>query len=225
MTDNNDDDPGNEIRTMVACCCGREFRSRRGMKIHRTKMGCLEAERRPPVAEADREADEGTSSQDDNHSAEVPNQADRSPVCARIKWPKMNNEAEWQKLDSDLSTVLNGGLKGNIQQRLATFQKITHQYCLERYGAEERAERKEGRPNRRQVEKGQLREQHRNLKKQWKEAREEEKEGLLVLMDDIRKKIKAISRAEYERKKRRDKRKKREQFIHNPYAFTKQLFE
>ena len=62
-----------------------------------------------------------------------------------------------------------------------------------------------------------MRAQRRNLKRQWKEATGEEKEGLVVLMDEIRKKIKAISRAEYERKKKRDKRKKREQFICNPH--------
>ena len=49
---------------------------------------------------------------------------DQSPASARIKWPRMNNEAEWQKLDEDLTTVLEGGLKGNINQRITSFQRI-----------------------------------------------------------------------------------------------------
>ena len=96
------------------------------MKIHRTRMGCREAERRPP-AEMDHKANEGTSSQDKNHSAEVPNMADQSPASARIKWPRMNNEAEWQKLDEDLTTVLEGGLRGNVNQRITSFQRIAYE--------------------------------------------------------------------------------------------------
>ena len=80
------------------------------------------------------------------------------------------------------------------------------------------------RPYRRQVRKGQLRADQRALKRQLKEAPEHEKAGILTLLDDIKKQIITLSRAENQRKRRKRKRKTRDAFYKNTYAFAKSLF-
>ena len=46
-----DADLGTSQRTAAICCYGKEFKTTRGMKIHRTKMGCTKmAEQRSEPA-------------------------------------------------------------------------------------------------------------------------------------------------------------------------------
>ena len=200
------------------------------MKIHRTKMGCLKLLEQRSQSQTVRKADEEDQGQDTHHSAQdlpaaqrqAPGNIDSRP---RIKWPKMCDEAAWKALDEDLTAVLEGGLRGNIESRLNSFGALAYEYCLERFGAEEKrtAERKQA--NRRQLQKARLRTELRSVKARWKQAPQEEKPGLEVLMQELRKRIQTLSKAEYERKKRREKRRRRENFLKNPFGFTKSLFE
>ena len=57
-----------------------------------------------------------------------------------------------------------------------------------------------------------------------KEANEEQKPGIQELLDDLKRQILVISRAENHRKRRKKKRRARESFYKNPYAFAKKLF-
>ena len=79
--------------------------------------------------------------------------------------------------------------------------------------------------NSRQVKKGELRTQQRHLKQRYKMASEQEKPGLLQLMEDIRKQIRVLGRKERIRQKRREWRKKREAFLRNPYGYVRDLFQ
>ena len=102
-----------------------------------------------------------------------------------------------------------------------------YETSLEKFGAVESKNGRLGvvkRPNRRQVRKGQLRTNQRALKRQLKEAPEHEKAGLRTLLDDIKKQILVLSRAENKRKRQKRKRKARDAFYKNPYAFAKSLF-
>jgi len=104
---------------------------------------------------------------------------------------------------------------------------VVYETSLEKFGAVESKNGRLGvvkRPNRRQVRKGQLRTNQRALKRQLKEAPEHEKARLRTLLDDIKKQILVLSRAENQRKRRKRKRKARDAFYKNPYAFAKSLF-
>ena len=65
----------------------------------------------------------------------------------------------------------------------------------------------------------------RHLKQRYKMASEQEKPGLLLLMEDIWKQIRVLGRKERIRQKRRERRKKREAFLRNPYGFVRGLFQ
>jgi len=215
---------------MAACCCGREFKTIRGMKIHRTRKGCLKDTEQRSQSQTEREAEEEIMDPETHHRVDdLPAQNQRTALHVnrkeKIKWPRMSDMKVWEELDEDLTSTLESILKGPFEKKMQSFSEITYSFCLEKFGPEEKPTRRPKQANRRQVEKGKLRSQHRTLKKQWSEAPNEEKEGLLILMDDLRKKIQAISRAEYERKKRQEKRQKREKFLKDPYGFTKSLFE
>ena len=94
-----------------------------------------------------------------------------------------------------------GCLKGTVKKRLVTFQKVVYSHCSEECEVEEsRTVAKPKSAIRRQVAKGKLREKHRALRKQMAIALLERKSGILTLMDDIRKEILVISKAEYQRK-------------------------
>ena len=79
-------------------------------------------------------------------------------------------------------------------------------------------------PNRRQIRKGELRARQRQVVRRLKEANEEQKPGIQELLDDLKRQILVLSRAENHRKRRKKKRRARESFYKNPYAFAKKLF-
>ena len=62
-----------------------------------------------------------------------------------------------------------------------------------------------------------------SLKKQHKSASEEERQPLVELRNILRGKLKVIRRAEYHRRRRRERAKKRTSFIANPFRFAKDL--
>ena len=148
------------------------------------------------------------------------------PSKVRIQWPRGNQSLAWARLDQELSTTLTMCLKGSTAKQLSAFREIVHNLCLEKFGEEVKRKKSDGlkQPNRRQVKKGQLRARQRQLKRQLKDAPQQEKIGIQVLLDDIKQEILVLSRAENHRKRRKKKRKTRESFYRNPYAFAKKLF-
>lgn len=69
----------------------------------------------------------------------------------------------------------------------------------------------------------QLRKELRLLGRQFKQAREEEKAGLAELRNILRKKLTTLRRAEWHRRRGRERARKRAAFILNPFGFTKKI--
>ena len=136
---------------------------------------------------------------------------------------------EWSSLDDELDEILKERLAKcntrDVEGRLSVLTTVVYDKCKEKLGVIETKSQKiiEKRPNRRQVEKGKLRSRQRNLKKLLRDASEEEKPGLQDLLDDTRKRILTLSRAENLRKKQKRKRKARDAFYRNPFKFAKAL--
>ena len=109
-------------------------------------------------------------------------------------------------------------LKGSTAKQLSAFCEIVHSLCLEKFGEEVKRKKSDGlkQPNRRQVKKGQLRARQQQLKRQLKDAPQQEKIGIQVLLDDIKQEILVLSRAENHKKLRKKKRKTRESFYRSP---------
>lgn len=143
---------------------------------------------------------------------------------ARIEWPRGNQSSTWTNLDQELSTTLTVRLKGYTVKQLSLFCEIAYDMCLERFGEEEGRTKSEfiQQPNRRQVMKGQLRTRQRQLKRQLNEAPDHERPGIQALLDDIKQQILVLHSAENHRKCQKKKRRARESFYRNPYAFAKE---
>lgn len=66
--------------------------------------------------------------------------------------------------------------------------------------------------------------ERRLLKKRWRKATEEEKEGINVLQAEIKNRLVSLSRAEDLRKRCRKKDQMRSRFFNDPYMFMRNLF-
>ena len=77
--------------------------------------------------------------------------------------------------------------------------------------------------SRREREIRKLRRELKSIRKQYKRANEVERIGLHQIRDDIREKLKRLRNAERIRRTRKERSKKRSQFVKDPYKFTKTL--
>ncbi|KAI8500672.1 hypothetical protein Bbelb_214900 [Branchiostoma belcheri] len=145
----------------------------------------------------------------------------------KIRWPKANNRAAWEELDSDLSNILEQGLKGDIERKLNSVGEMVYNFCSGRLGTVVVGERQPSRNSfgRREREILQLVRRRRQLRKLWRKASPEEKAGLQVLWEEVRARLKPLRRAERLRKKRKRKQKQRAEFFKNPYKFARALLE
>lgn len=210
--------------------CGRSFTTERGMKIHRTKMGCLKApsmQRPEPVMGADKTSE--TSSQVANHSAgslQAENGVDEQPGRPeRIRFPKAALTTEWEQLDKELSEVLKQKVSGSIQQKISAFGKTIYNFCKSRYGVAIKANKKPPCKSRRQREIDDIRRRKKIARKQWKEAGAGERPGLKVIWNDLKKRHSELCKAERTSKKRKEKTKCKEEFLKEPFKFARKLFE
>lgn len=73
------------------------------------------------------------------------------------------------------------------------------------------------------MEISQLKSELRLLRRQFKKAREEEKAGLAELRHTLRKRLTTLRRAEWHRRRRKERARKRVAFISNPFGFTKKI--
>ena len=253
--------------TIWECVCGRRFKTRRGMRIHSTKKGCIlpsPSESRESESQSSQESvlnglgdgegqicvhcffvrddggcrceqERGNVSDDvrtveetlsPNITRELPDDVETKK---RVKWPRMCDNKEWKALDDDISDSFTCVLKGSLEQKLACFSRVVYERGKEMFGVEETPSRTSQQPiripNRRQVEKGRLRREQRQLKQQLREASPARREGIEQLLNEVRKQILSLCRAERARKKRWGKRKERMAFLGNPYGFARKLFE
>ncbi|KAJ8346703.1 hypothetical protein SKAU_G00281040 [Synaphobranchus kaupii] len=66
--------------------------------------------------------------------------------------------------------------------------------------------------------------ERRGLKKLWKKATEEERDGINLLQDDLKQRLSRLRRAENLRKRRKKKEKARTDFYKHPFKFLKGIF-
>ena len=92
---------------------------------------------------------------------------------------------------------------------------IVYEMCRSRFGVEdkEEGEKRKAGPSRRQLEIANIRKRLRQLRKRFKEGCKEEKKGLEDLRLMERSRLKTLRQAERVRKKAREKRKARGNFL------------
>nr|AAN12398.1 polyprotein [Tetraodon nigroviridis] len=238
---------------VATCVCGKICKNPRGLKIHQTKMGCLasvQPEQRArfslsesrevparaepygpqqphsPEALGETQEERGQESPHSaqNLRAQVAQAPDNPQHHRRVKWPPASKVSEWQQLDEDLEGILESTAKGGVDRKLQTMTTLVISFATERYGTmEKRAAPEKYTKNRRAEKISQLRQELRVLKKQFKGASEDQKPGLAELRCTLRKKLLTLRRAEWHRRRAKERAKKRAAFLANPFGFTKQL--
>ncbi|KAK0145336.1 hypothetical protein N1851_015756 [Merluccius polli] len=143
-----------------------------------------------------------------------------------VKWPGSSDKKLWETVNTDLTVTLLK-LRGTLEKKMEKMADIIYEYGAMRFGVQEAKVRK-GVPtppvSRRQQEIKRLIQERRQLRKQWKKASEEEKEGIEALQDDVKTRLASLRRAENLRKRRRKKEQTRTRFYKNPYKFLGSLF-
>ncbi|XP_023810165.1 uncharacterized protein LOC105353972 [Oryzias latipes] len=161
------------------------------------------------------------------HSLHVPKPPNPSRVVPqqRIKWPPARKRSEWCQFDEDVSNIIQAAAKGDAESRLQTMTTIIVSYASERFGHIEKGQTKHTpyTKNRRATKIHHLRQELRTLKKHHKKATEEEKQSLSELKNILRKQLMSLRRAEWHRRRGRERARKRAAFIANPFGFTKKL--
>ncbi|KAK0146800.1 LINE-1 reverse transcriptase [Merluccius polli] len=141
------------------------------------------------------------------------------------KWPKANEVAVWQQLDKYLCVILERSLRGQVETKLNCIGDILYEECRGRFGVvpgkQSAGPKRKGRE--REIE--QLVMRRRQLRKQWRKASNEEKEGLKPLWEEAKKTLASLRRAERIRKHRRRKEKERSSFFKNPFKHVRRLLE
>ncbi|XP_021365777.1 uncharacterized protein LOC110458420 [Mizuhopecten yessoensis] len=137
----------------------------------------------------------------------------------------MNNKEAWRSLDADLHTILESTLMGSIERKVEAMGTIIYTFCKERFGVggKQRNPKNVVIPNRRQDNIQRLRRELKAVTRQYRRASDIERIGLHQLRDDIRENLARLRKAEQVKKARKDRARKRESFIKDPYSFTKTL--
>ncbi|CAJ1076456.1 uncharacterized protein LOC119779116 [Xyrichtys novacula] len=142
----------------------------------------------------------------------------------RVKWPQANKEHEWRQFDRDADSILEVTAKGEVNRRLEIMTTIIISLAAERFGLEEKKATKLPYTKSNRANKiHQLRQELKTLRRQFKEAREEERGPLSELRGILRNKLMTLRRAEWHRRRRKERARKRTAFLENPFGFTKQL--
>ena len=231
-TDRKSVEASTEARREWPCSCGRAFQTERGMKIHRTKMGCSarQANCSAPAARKSGEAPALVANQSGGHvTTRLPRQEqlleETTETVQPIKWPKMKEYEKWQELDQlagDRLEILLGGLA----RRATAFSEKLYEACLECFGpATTVAATPVQRHNHRQIRKKLLRQQLRSLQRKRADCSPSEHSGLDELIKDLRAQIAKLARAEACRLNRQARRRNLARFVKDPYAYSRRLFE
>ncbi|XP_077380867.1 uncharacterized protein LOC144020874 [Festucalex cinctus] len=193
-------------------------------------MKCLEREsevQRTGPGPGETQEEPGQEATHRSQSLHVPESPNPSRVVPqqRIKWPPANRLSEWRQFDEDVCKIIQATAKGDVDSRLQAMTTIIVSFGSERFGWTEYVNTKTTSytMNRRATKIHQLRQELRTLKKQFKRATEEEKQPLAELHNILRKKLTTLRRAEWHRRRGRERARKRADFIANPFRFAKRL--
>ena len=143
---------------------------------------------------------------------------------AKLKWPRANSN-EWAKLDEDLTKLLE--ILYSPPEKLAESQpKIIYEMCKERFGVIDKSTthtKKPSGPSKRQRKCKKLRDEINQLKQTYKEAPDEEKEGIDELQREKLKKLRLAKRAESLKQSRKKFTVNCKEFLGQPYQFARNL--
>ena len=209
------------------CVCGKTCKNLRGLKIHQGRMKCLVEGRQEQRTGQDPDQTQEKQGQEVHHSTQSlhANVAPKSTsTTTNIKWPPSNSIGDWQNFDKDVCEIVRLSSKGNIEARIDLLTVIITYFAAERFGYKEpRQPKVPYKMNRRAEKIKKIRGELKSLKKQHTAAGPEVRPALEELRGLLRAKLKAIRRAEWHRRRGKERARKRTNFIANPFGFARKL--
>lgn len=159
--------------------------------------GMTEAVESSPVREAD-------PSRDKSPPRSTPHKTSSEGTSrhCKTKWPSASDHADWQKLDVQLSQLLEPTLRG-VKSKLKMFGEILFGECKERFGEVRKKQPIASGKGRRERDIEQLFRDRLQPRQNWQKAIPEEKDGSKVLWDELRQKLVRLRRVERIRKRRK----------------------
>ena len=142
----------------------------------------------------------------------------------RINWPPANSK-EWHSLDIDITNLLKT-LYSSANKKAESHPQIIYAMCKERFGVKEKKKKTEGSstgPSRRQRKCKELRENIEKLKTAYQQAPEEEKEAISELHKEKLKNLRHAKRAESLRQNRKKFSRNCNEFLSQPYEFSRKV--
>ena len=207
------------------CTCGRVFATERGLKIHQTKSNCgCEASRQRTIAKLQIGKTPDDTGPESHHSSECVrvSRQGQDPPRARIGFPRGNDKRGWSGLDEELKQGLKKSLKdGSVK----SFSDFIYNKCIERFGVVPVKRPQEKKDSRRQRELGRLKGEKKALRRRWKVAKEDEREGLSVLWEDVKRRVTDLRRAERGRQRKYERRRAMRSFFSDPYRYGRSLLD
>ena len=196
---NNDTDNGEPVRRWFSC--GRLFATERGLKVHQTKSNCgCEASRQHTIAKLQIGKTPDDTGPESHHSSErvrVSRQGQDLPK-SQDRFTRGNDKRGWSGLDEELKQGLKKSLKdGSVK----SFSDFIYNKCIERFRVVP-VKRLQEKDSRRQRELGRLKGKKKALRRRWKVAREDKREGLSVLWEDVKRQVRDLRRAERGRQRK-----------------------
>ena len=138
-----------------------------------------------------------------------------------IDWPKTNS-SEWKSFDEDVSKRLIV-IMASPEKKAESHPNIIYNMGVERFGVVEKKRATTRGPSRRQKCMSALRKEIKKLDRAVKSAPEEEREGIQLLQKDKLRDLRLKKRAENVRKNRQKFRKNCNEFLSQPYNFSRNL--
>ena len=210
------------------CVCGKTCKNLRGLKIHQGRMKCLMGGRQEQRTGQDLDQTQEKQGQEVHHRTQSlhANVAPKSTsTTTNIKCPPSNSIGDWQNFDKDVCEIARLSSKGSVEARIELLTVIINNFAAERFGYKESRQPKVPYKMNRRAEKiKKIRGELKSLKKQHAAAGPEVRPALEELRGLLRAKLKAIRRAEWHRRRGKERARKRTNFIANPFGFARKLF-
>ena len=213
---------------MVNCPnCQREFKGEKGLKIHKLRSLCGRSISSEDNCNSESEA---LASQAKPHSA-MPCQTSSKNLRflkmisskSEVLWPKMTEVEKWETFQKQVMSELTD-IPMSIHKQINNLETVVHGVGLELFDTKIRRKRE---PNRREKLLAELRGELRNLRKAYLKAGEGSEEQIAIqdLQIHTRERLKAVRKAENNRKRRWRRRSLRAKFYRDPYSTAKEIIQ
>ena len=190
------------------------------------KTQCRSSDRKTrnrPTQESNHSGQVSVTAEPSTQEASVKEEAKRKP---KIAWPAASEKSSYQKLEELVCKKIYK-MKGTVQERLKKLAETIYETGKDEFGEEQVKKKKtesKGGDSRRERRMKEIRKEKNDLRKRWRQAKPDEKEGLSVLYENIKKKCRNMERNIRRNERGRESKRTREQFLKNPYAATKKMF-